>query len=178
MKKIIVGTFSPYSYGLTKPTFTYVTQDKFNEISNIIANDSKVKQWFAHINEWNSTLPQAINNSKTFNPQALYNWKRQEKEIIKGYIRDWSYISTLIEHELKLDELNKNIQGIKADFETLKKQVNELDNRLLNLENKSNLNCENTLTIVNGALNTIPIIGNVVGGITTMASGACAIGGV
>ncbi|WP_339039837.1 hypothetical protein [Spiroplasma endosymbiont of Andrena trimmerana] len=101
-----------------------------------------------------------------------------EKEIIKGYIRDWSYISTLIEHELKLDELNKNIQGIKADFETLKKQVNELDNRLLNLENKSNLNCENTLTIVNGALNTIPIIGNVVGGITTMASGACAIGGV
>ncbi|WP_339038922.1 hypothetical protein [Spiroplasma endosymbiont of Andrena trimmerana] len=96
---------------MTKPTFTYVTQDKFNEISNIIANDSKVKQWFAHINEWNSTLPQAINNSKTFNPQALYNWKRQEKEIIKGYIRDWSYISTLIEHELKLDELNKNIQG-------------------------------------------------------------------
>ncbi|WP_339039905.1 hypothetical protein [Spiroplasma endosymbiont of Andrena trimmerana] len=163
---------------MTKPTFTYVTQDKFNEISNIIANDSKVKQWFAHINEWNSTLPQAINNSKTFNPQALYNWKRQEKEIIKGYIRDWSYISTLIEHELKLDELNKNIQGIKADFETLKKQVNEFDNRLLNLENKSNLNCENTLTIVNGALNTIPIIGNVVGGITTMASGACAIGGV
>ncbi|WP_339039838.1 hypothetical protein [Spiroplasma endosymbiont of Andrena trimmerana] len=73
---------------MTKPTFTYVTQDKFNEISNIIANDSKVKQWFAHINEWNSTLPQAINNSKTFNPQALYNWKRQEKEIIMSLFSD------------------------------------------------------------------------------------------
>lgn len=133
-----------------------------------------------NINDWNSTLPQAINNAKTFTPEHLYNWKRQEKEILKGYIRDWNHVHTLIEHELKLDELNKNVQRLKVSFDSINKTVNELGERIINLEfkNQSNLNCENTLTIVSGIASVIPKINIIGSAVATITAGACAIAGV
>ncbi|BET39558.1 hypothetical protein [Spiroplasma ixodetis] len=216
------GDSKHYSYGDLKPTFSYITTSKLNELSNIIANNPKAKQWIEHINEWSSSLSQTNyqipssqnqqvyvsksgytleelrNNKYNFDfQQAQINYqinqnlndytkaqqrfvqaqndyishiqqgqpllsftnqqiisrpqtmdKVIQKEILKGYIRDWSYVSTLVENELKLDELNKNVQGIKSSFDIIKNQVNELEQRISNLE-KSN-NCEKYGYVVAG----------------------------
>ncbi len=174
-----------YSTGELRPIFTYITKTKLKEISECITNDSKVKQWLNHINDWNSTLSQAITNAKTFSPELLYNWKRHEKEIIKGYIRDWSYVHTLIEYELKIDELNKNIQGLKTSFDNIKTQVDELEQKVNNLdkrgtdlENVSNVNCANIAGIVGSSFSVIPILGTITGTIGGITAGVCAIAGV
>lgn len=185
-----------YSYGLTKPNFTYVTQDKLNGISNIIANHHLTKLWINHINNWNTTTLPIKFNELNITIQHLKNtyplgkkldekinikkqaFKVEQKETIKTYIRDWNIVSTLVEHELKLDELNKNVQGIKADFEQIKIKVNELDSRVQNLENQSNVNCANIAGITSTAISSIPVIGNIAAGVTAMISGGCAIAGV
>lgn len=172
----IIG--NEYSNGKSMETFSYLTQTKLNEISNYIANDWKTKQWLEHINDYNKNLPTKIEHLKSYTDSQKWSAKNTEKEIIKGYIRDWSYVHTLIEHELKLDELNKNIQGLKSNFDSIKNQVNELDNRVQNLENVSNWNCANIVAITGGAISAIPVIGTVGGAVATITSGACAIAGV
>ncbi|WP_174480821.1 hypothetical protein [Spiroplasma endosymbiont of Danaus chrysippus] len=167
-----------YSHGILKPKFTYITQTKLNEISNYIANDEKVKQWIAHINDYNKNLPTKINHLKTYTDSQKWTAKNREKEIIKGYIRDWSYVSTLIEHDWKLDELNKNVQGLKSSFDLIKQQVNEVDKRVANLENTSNVNCVNVATVIAGVSSVIPVIGTVAAAVATVTAGVCAISGV
>lgn len=167
-----------YSHGILNHKFLYITKDKIIELNNIIANDPKTQEWLTHIKDWYSTLAEALEHAKTLSPLALKDWKRTQKEIMKSYIRDWSYISTLIEHEWKLDELNKNAQGLKSDFETMKKEVNELQQKVMNLENISNWNCANIPTITAGYYAPVPIIGTAVSAIATVTAGACAIAGV
>ncbi|WP_342254232.1 hypothetical protein [Spiroplasma endosymbiont of Zeiraphera isertana] len=180
--KLYVYNMNYYSFGNLRPTFSYTTQTKLNELNDKIANDPKVIKWIKDIRDWNSTLPQTINNAKTFTPEALYNWKRNEKEILKTYIRDWSYVSTLIEHEFKIDELNKNVQGLKSSFDSIKNQVNELEKKLINLENTNkntnNWNCANTAGIVAAVSAPIPVIGTAVSTLSGITSATCAIAGV
>lgn len=182
--KLYVYNMNYYSFGNLKPTFSYTTQSKLNELNDKIANDPKVKQWIKHINDWNSTLPQSIENAKTFNPELLYNWKRQEKETIKGYIRDWSYIHNLIEDEWRIEELNQNVEGIKSDFESIKNEMNALDKRVTDLDkrvtnlDKSILSCANVATGVSKIAPVVPLIGNIAAGVASVTAGFCTIAGV
>ncbi|WP_338977464.1 hypothetical protein [Spiroplasma endosymbiont of Panzeria rudis] len=175
-----------YSYGELKPIFNYITQTKINELNNFIANDSKVIQWLEHINDYNQNLPTKIEILKTYTESQKWNAKNTEKEIIKGYIRDWNYISNLIEHDWKLEELNKNVQGLKDSFENLKNEINELDKRVKDLQNISKCNGiglatsgVGTVISVAGTVGTsVPVIGNIINGVATIGRGVCSIAAV
>ncbi|WP_425381229.1 hypothetical protein [Spiroplasma endosymbiont of Polydrusus pterygomalis] len=194
--KIYVSTDSQYSFGNLRPTFTYITKTKLKEISNYIANHNLTKQWIEHINDWITTTFPIKMKTLNVDIQLLkdtyplgkeldnkINIKKQEmkvdqKEILRNYIREWSYVSTLVSHELELDELNKNVQGLKTSFETIKNQVNDLNNRIQILENVWNWNCANIVGIAGGVIFVIPVIGTIGGAVATINAGACAIAGV
>ncbi|WP_342266018.1 hypothetical protein [Spiroplasma endosymbiont of Villa modesta] len=167
-----------YSYGSTKPIFTYITQNKLNEINYNITNNVLFQDWIEDIRYWNSTLPQAINNAKTFTPEQLYNWKRQERINIQGYVSRWKILIKIIDDEMKIDELSKNLQGLKNDFKILNKTVNELETRVSNLENESNWNCANTVNLVGELISYMPVIGTVGSKLSAITSGTCAIAGI
>ncbi|WP_338967089.1 hypothetical protein [Spiroplasma endosymbiont of Lonchoptera lutea] len=113
--KVNNNNSSIYPIGLEKELI-FISKSKINEISNKIINDPLVKEWLKHLEEYNNNLPNKIEELKKYVNQKKINVKASEKEIIKGYIRDFNYIIRLKENEWKIEDLDKTITGIKQNL--------------------------------------------------------------
>ncbi|RUO85832.1 hypothetical protein [Spiroplasma endosymbiont of Megaselia nigra] len=168
-----------YDTDVLKPKIIFNTKDKINELSINIENNSMVKEWLEHINDYDKNLPTKIENLKKLVGSQKIIFKNIEKEIIKSYIRDFRQIITLIEHEWKIEELNNTVQGIKSDINNLNNQINNLSERITNLEkSSSNLNCANITDGVSRIVDVIPVIGSIGSAILKITSGVCLIANV
>lgn len=103
-------------------------------------------------------------------------------------MRDWSYIENLIEHELKLQELNYVIQGINQDINNLKLEISKINNKINSVkissmpENSSHDSkksvfgtCAATTGFIAAGASLIPIIGTLAAAIFGIYSASCTI---
>ncbi|WP_338968608.1 hypothetical protein [Spiroplasma endosymbiont of Lonchoptera lutea] len=163
-----------YSKGILKPKFIFNTKAKVKELSDKIENNSLVKQWVEHMKDYNKNLQ--TNNLEKLTNNVKWSNKNLEKEIIKGYIRDFYQIITLIEHEWKLEELNNEIEEIKNNINVLKNTINDLEKRIINLENpSSSWNCANLTAIGGVGVSVVPVIGTIGSVVLGLISASCAI---
>ncbi|MBW3059238.1 hypothetical protein D6D54_06990 [Spiroplasma poulsonii] len=175
-----------------KTKFYFNTQSNINRISNQFSNDPKVKQWISHITDFNNKFNRQLKenfNNKTF--QDKKEWIEDKLEFFKSYMRDWSYIENLIEHDLKFQTLDYLIQGISEDVNNLKLKVSEINNKINSIEqslkytnNISNYNdsintgataCAGTTGIIAAGSALIPGIGTLVSLIFGVISATCSL---
>ncbi len=163
-----------YSNGIIKNSFIFNTKDNINKINEIIKNDSNVVTLINHLQDWNNDVKSEL---KLTVPQKTaaqkFEWKNRKKEDLKTYMREWSYILELIDHKLKLEELNDTVQGIKQEINNLKLQINEINEKITT--NKSLENCANIGGLISASTGWIPYIGTLISTVAGTVAAICTI---
>ncbi|WP_342217543.1 hypothetical protein [Spiroplasma endosymbiont of Amphimallon solstitiale] len=149
-----------------------ILDDKISSFDYMKNEFHLINDWHDKVNAWKIRVDDDIKqNLPTFTLQQKNAWKNQQLTNLDIW-----------KHQLKQNlEIIKNSQNIKkltTNFESIKKQINDLDKRVTDLENVSNWNCANIVGINAAVIAPIPVIGTISSAVLGIIAGSCAIAGV
>ncbi len=164
-----------YSNGVVKNKFIFNTLTNINKINDIIKNNSNVITWINNLKDWNNDVKEELKTSvpkKT--PYEKIEWKNRKKEDLKNYMLHWNTILNLIDHELKLEELNSAVNVLKQEISDLKFKINEINKKITT--NDSFLeNCSNYGSLISSAAPLIPEFGEIISVVAGVFASVCSI---
>ncbi|RUO85933.1 hypothetical protein [Spiroplasma endosymbiont of Megaselia nigra] len=187
----IKGNQNWYTEGLRPKTkFIFSSKTRINETNNIISKNNNINQWINHANQFKVNFNRQLNeNYNNKNYQDKKEWIENKLEIINSYLRDWNYIENLIEHDIKLQELNYVIEGISKDINNLKLEISKINNKINSIQISSiseNSNydskkpvfeaCAATTGLIAAGSALIPVIGTLASALFGIYSASCSIG--